>query len=324
MDQHSPDNKHEDGLGRNLHIGKPAWLKTKIPTGENYFWLKRSMRARKLATVCEEAKCPNIATCWNERTATFMVLGDTCTRACRFCHVKTGWPLVPGRPEEAWEVAQSCVEMKLTHAVITMVDRDDLPDGGADHLCGVVRTAKQALPSLTVELLVGDFRGKVEAIDAILPAQPEIWGHNLETVARLTPRVRDARATYQQSLEMLAHAKARAPYPLLTKSALMLGLGETQAEVIATMKDLRAHHVDLLTIGQYMRPSKKHLAIKAWIPPEVFDELALEARNLGFLGVAATPLARSSFRAHHLYSQALAARTLTATAASNQQGLPRS
>jgi lipoic acid synthetase len=194
--------------------------------------------------------------------------------------------------------------MKLTHAVITMVDRDDLPDGGAAHVADVVRVAKQALPTLTVELLVGDFRGRVAAIDTILPARPEIWGHNLETVRRLTPRVRDARASYEQSLAMLAAAKAQASYPLLTKSALMLGLGETLDEVLATMKDLRAHQVDLLTIGQYMRPSRKHLAIKAWIPPPVFDELAQEARNLGFLGVAATPLARSSYRAHHLYTQA--------------------
>jgi lipoic acid synthetase len=300
----SDEIRHE----RLLHVGKPAWLKTKIPTGENYFWLKRTMRARKLATVCEEAKCPNIATCWNERTATFMVLGDTCTRACRFCHVKTGWPLLPGRPEEPEEVAQSCVEMKLSHVVITMVDRDDLPDGGAAHVAAVVRAVKAAMPDLIVELLVGDFRGSREAIITILAAQPEIWGHNLETVARLTPRVRDARASYQQSLTMLQQAKQCADYPLVTKSALMLGLGESLDEVRATIGDLRSHGVDLLTIGQYMRPSKKHLAIKAWIPPEVFSELAEDAKNLGFLGVAATPLARSSYRAHHLYSQAISNR----------------
>lgn len=304
MDQQPPEQRTAE---RALHIGKPAWLKTKIPTGENYFWLKRTMRERKLTTVCEEAKCPNIATCWNERTATFMVLGDTCTRACRFCHVKTGWPLAPGRPEEPHEVAQSCKDMNLTHAVITMVDRDDLVDGGAHHIAAVVRAAKQLMPQLTVELLMGDFRGNRNALDLILAAQPEIWGHNLETVARLTPRVRDARASYQQSLDMLQAAKQRAPYPVVTKSALMLGLGERPEEVIATMADLRRHDVDLLTIGQYLRPTKKHLAIKAWIPPELFAELAREATKLGFLGVAATPLARSSYRAHHLYSQAQAA-----------------
>jgi lipoic acid synthetase len=290
---------------RLLHIGKPSWLKTKIPTGENYFWLKRNLRARKLATVCEEAKCPNIATCWNERTATFMVLGDTCTRACRFCHVKTGWPLLPGRPEEPMEVAESCREMKLSHVVITMVDRDDLADGGAAHVAAVVHAVRDLMPELTIELLVGDFRGMTTAIDTILAAKPHVWGHNLETVRRLTPRVRDARASYEQSLGMLKAAKAQASYPLVTKSALMLGLGERPEEIYATMEDLRAHGVDLLTIGQYMRPSKKHLAIKAWIPPEVFTELAEQAKSLGFLGVAATPLARSSYRAHALYSQAI-------------------
>lgn len=287
-----------------LHIKKPAWLKTPIPGGETYFNIKRDLRDRKLFTVCEEAKCPNISQCWNTNTATFMILGDTCTRGCRFCNIKTGDPAGWIDPNEPAQVADSARLMKLKYVVITMVDRDDLADGGSAHVRKVIEAVKEANPGIVTELLAGDFRGDDASLMRILGAQPEVYAHNVETIERLTPRVRDARAGYRQSLAVLQRTKQLADYPVLTKSALMLGLGEEIPEVEAALRDLREHDVDLVTIGQYMRPTKKHLSIKRWVTPEEFNHLAAYARSIGFKAAVSGPLVRSSYRAREFYEEA--------------------
>ena len=291
-----------------LHIGKPDWLKTKIPSGDIYFQIKRDLRQRQLFTVCEEAKCPNISQCWSEGTATFMVLGDTCTRACRFCHIKTGNPGGWLDAKEPRQTAESAKAMGLKYAVITMVDRDDLPDGGAAHVAAVIREVRALSPDITLEILAGDFQQKVSSLQAIVAARPEVFAHNLETVERLTPRVRDARASYRQSLEVLRLVRQQADYRVYTKSALMLGLGETLDEVLQALSDLREYGVEFVTIGQYMRPTKQHLSIKRWVPPEEFDLLAVKAKAMGFLSVASGPLVRSSYRAASFFAQATAPR----------------
>jgi lipoic acid synthetase len=289
-----------------LHIGKPEWLKTRIATGETYFNIKRDLRERKLFTVCEEAKCPNIGECWNYRTATFMVLGETCTRACRFCNVKTGNPGGWLDPHEPEQTAQSAHMMGLKYAVITMVDRDDLEDGGAAHVALVLKRVRELSPQIRIEILSGDFRGQDPALATLVAARPEVFAHNIETIRRLTPRVRDARASYDQSLKVLRRYKELADYKVYTKSALMLGLGETLDEVKEALADLREHQVDFVTLGQYMRPTKQHLSIKKWVPPAEFDELAEAARAMGFLSVASGPLVRSSYRAGDFFEQAVA------------------
>lgn len=286
-------------------IKKPAWLKSPIPTGAKYFEIKRDLRGRNLHTVCEEAKCPNVATCWNTSTATFMVLGETCTRACRFCNVKTGNPGGWLDAEEPEKVARSAQAMGLKYVVITMVDRDDLGDGGAAHVAAVVRTLREFTPGIGVELLVGDFGGSEAAASLILAEKPEVYAHNLETVERLSPRVRDARAKYRQSLSVLRRVKELADYRVYTKSALMLGLGEERDEVIQTLKDMREVGVDFITIGQYLRPTRKHLSIKRFVEPKEFDDIAAIAKDLGFLSVASGPLVRSSFKAREFYEQAI-------------------
>lgn len=288
-----------------LHVNKPAWLKTKIPTGDVFFEIKRDLRAKNLYTVCEEAKCPNITECWSTNTATFMILGDTCTRACRFCNVKTGNPGGWLDADEPAKTAQSVALMKLKYAVLTMVDRDDLEDGGAAHVLRVFEAIRAQSPATRLEFLGGDFQAKEASLLTILAARPEVFAHNLETVERLTPRVRDARATYRRSLHVLQRIKEISPYPIFTKSALMLGLGETMDEVVQTLKDMRSAQVDFVTIGQYMRPSKRHLAIKEFVEPRQFDELASIATELGFASVASGPLVRSSYRASEFYNKAL-------------------
>lgn len=287
-----------------LELNKPDWLKTKIPTGRVFFDIKKDLRERKLATVCEEAKCPNIEKCWNTNTATFMVLGDTCTRGCRFCNVKTGNPNGWLDHDEPRQVAESTQLMKLKYVVITMVDRDDLEDGGAAHVARVLSEIKILNPDTRIELLAGDFNGSMASIQTILQVRPEVYAHNIETVERLSPRVRDARASYRQSLLTLEHVKRNAGYSVYTKSALMLGLGEEREEIIASLKDLRASEVDFITIGQYMRPSKKHLSIKRWVHPDEFKEIGDIAYSLGFKGVASSPLVRSSYMAREFYEQA--------------------
>ena len=283
------------------HNRKPAWLKTSLPQGLTYFKIKKNLAERQLVTVCQEAKCPNIGECWNTGTATFMVLGDTCTRACRFCHIKTGNPQGFVDVTEPQRVADSARVMGLKYAVITMVDRDDLPDGGAAHLASVVRHVRVAQPQIKVELLTSDFKGQLPPLESLFAAAPEVLAHNVETVERLTPRVRDARASYRTSLKVLKNFKRTAT---LTKSALMLGLGETRQEIEQTLRDLREQDVDIVTLGQYMRPTRKHLTVKEYLPPAVFQELREFATTLGFAAVVAAPLSRSSYRAAEVYATA--------------------
>lgn len=288
-----------------LHIKKPSWLKTKIPTGQTYFKIKRDLRSKSLFTVCEEAKCPNISECWASNTATFMILGDTCTRACRFCNVKTGNPQGWLDPNEPLETAKSISAMELKYAVLTMVDRDDLPDGGAEHVAKVFEKIRQLSPQTILEFLGGDFSEEESSLRQLLMAKPEVFAHNIETVRRLTPRVRDARAGYERSLRVLRSVKTMADYKVFTKSALMLGLGESIDEVKQSLEDLREHNVDFVTIGQYMRPSKRHLSIKEFVHPDIFKSLEEFCRSIGFLSVASGPLVRSSYRAREFYESAL-------------------
>jgi lipoic acid synthetase len=309
-DFHMTDtNKTAVSSNPSLHVSKPSWLKTSIPTGETYFNIKRDLRGRKLYTVCEEAKCPNIGQCWNTNTATFMVLGEVCTRGCRFCNVKTGNPNGWLDSDEPRQVAESAAVMKLRYVVITMVDRDDLDDGGAAHVAAVVREVKRLNPGIVVELLAGDFKGSDEALRVILAERPEVYAHNIETVERLSPRVRDARASYRQSLKALKRVREIAQdmdgYRVFTKSALMLGLGEDEWEVKQSLQDLREVGVEFVTMGQYMRPSNKHLSIKRFAHPDEFDRLGSFAASIGFISVASAPLVRSSYKAHEFYAKAL-------------------
>ncbi|WP_096190056.1 lipoyl synthase [Evansella halocellulosilytica] len=277
------------------HIRKPEWLKIKLNTNESYTGLKKMMREKKLHTVCEEARCPNIHECWAERkTATFMILGDICTRACRFCAVKTGLPTELDR-EEPERVAESVHLMGLKHAVITAVARDDLKDGGAEIFAETVRAIRRKSPFTTVEVLPSDMAGKEENLKILMDARPDILNHNIETVRSLTPRVR-ARATYERSLEFLRRAKEMQP-KIPTKSSLMIGLGETKEEIIQTMDDLRAVDVDIMTIGQYLQPTKSHLKIKKYWTPEEFAELKEIALSKGFKHCESGPLVRSSYHA---------------------------
>ena len=291
---------------KQLHINKPKWLKPIFLQAQLTSILRRIFEKKNLYTVCEEAKCPNIGECWSGNTATFMILGDTCTRACRFCNVKTGNPNGWLDNSEPAKTAESVKIMKLKYAVLTMVDRDDLDDGGAAHVAKVFEAIREASPTTKLEFLGGDFNEKESSIKTILEGtHPEVFAHNLETVKRLTPRVRDARASYDKTLRVLKMAKELSEYNLLTKSAIMLGLGETKEEVIETLKDLREHDVDIVTIGQYMRPSKRHLAIKDFVEPAVFEELKQIAYDLGFLAVASSPLVRSSYKADFFYNEAM-------------------
>ncbi len=293
-----------ESLPKPLHIGKPDWLKTKIPSGDVFSKIKKDLRERKLFTVCEEAKCPNIGQCWSQGTATFMVLGDTCTRACRFCNVKTGNPGGFLNPHEPLETAEAARALKLRYAVITMVDRDDLEDGGAAHVGQVIHKVRELNPGIKIEILAGDFNKRPESLQKILDAKPEVFAHNLETVERLSPRVRDARARYRQSLEVLRLVKELADYKVYTKSALMLGLGESLEEVERSLADMREYGVDFVTVGQYMRPTKQHLSIKRWVTPAEFDEVAAKGRALGFKSVVSGPLVRSSYKAADYFDEA--------------------
>ncbi|MFJ5623297.1 lipoyl synthase [Peribacillus loiseleuriae] len=277
------------------YLRKPDWLKIKLNTNENYTGLKKMMREQNLHTVCEEAKCPNIHECWAvRRTATFMILGAICTRACRFCAVKTGLPteLDLAEPER---VADSVVTMNLKHVVITAVARDDLKDGGSAVFAETVRAIRRKNPFTTIEVLPSDMGGVFENLKTLMDAKPDILNHNIETVRRLSDRVR-ARAKYNRSLELLQRAKEMYP-EIPTKSSLMIGLGETKEEIIETMDDLRAHDVNIMTIGQYLQPSKKHLKVQKYYSPEEFNELKQIALTKGFSHCEAGPLVRSSYHA---------------------------
>jgi lipoyl synthase len=277
------------------HLRKPEWLKIKLNTNENYTGLKKMMRENNLHTVCEEAKCPNIHECWAvRRTATFMILGDICTRACRFCAVKTGLPseLDWAEPER---VADSVSLMNLKHVVITAVARDDLKDGGAGVFAETVRAVRRKNPFTSIEVLPSDMGGIEENLKILMDAKPDILNHNIETVRRLTPRIR-ARAQYDRSLQFLQRAKWMQP-DIPTKSSIMIGLGETKEEIIQAMDDLRAHDVDIITIGQYLQPTKKHLQVEKYYSPAEFNELRDIAMTKGFSHCEAGPLVRSSYHA---------------------------
>ncbi|GAB4327501.1 MAG: lipoyl synthase [Dehalococcoidia bacterium] len=273
---------------------RPEWLKVRFPTGGKYQDLQRLMREKQLHTVCEEAHCPNIGDCWSRGTATFMILGDTCTRACGFCAIKTGRPgaLDLGEPRR---VALAVHSMGLRHAVITSVNRDDVPDGGASIFADTIRWVRRLSPGTTIEVLIPDFMGDWDALATVVDARPEILNHNTETVPRLYPRVRP-KARYERSLDLFTRAKERDP-GALTKSGVMVGLGETVDELLAVFEDLRARDVDILTVGQYLRPTPKHLPIDRYYHPREFAQLKRAALAMGFKHVESGPLVRSSYHA---------------------------
>lgn len=284
---------------------KPDWIKIKLTTGEQYQDIKGMMRSKSLHTVCEEARCPNIYECWANRTATFMILGDICTRACRFCAVNTGLPTELDL-QEPERVAEAAANMKLNHCVVTSVARDDLADGGAEIFALTVQAIRRRLPLCSVEVLIPDFLGSRESLQIVMDSRPDILNHNIETVERLSDRVR-AKAKYRRSLELLARAKEMKP-DIPTKSSIMLGVGEEWNEILQAMDDLRAADCDILTIGQYLQPSSKHLDVEKYYAPEQFAELKEEGRRRGFSHVEAGPLVRSSYHAHEQVQSAAAAR----------------
>ncbi|MEY3337721.1 MAG: hypothetical protein RL245_713 [Pseudomonadota bacterium] len=276
--------------------GKPRWLKAPLATGENYDFVRRTVREHRLATVCEEAKCPNIGECWNAGTATIMLMGEVCTRACRFCAVDTGNPRGWLDPDEPRNTARTVALMKLRYVVLTSVNRDDLPDGGAAHFAAAVRAIKEISPQTAVEALTPDFQGILADVETVVDSGLEVFAQNVETVRRLTHPVRDPRAGYEQTLRVLAHAKRHRP-EVLTKTSLMLGLGETDDEIIEALEDMRAHEVDLLTLGQYLQPTAHHLPVARFITPEQFDQYREWALARGFRECVSGPLVRSSYRA---------------------------
>jgi lipoic acid synthetase len=283
---------------------KPEWLKVRAPGGERYSLIKATLRSRDLHTVCEEARCPNVGECWGAGTATFMLLGDVCTRGCRFCAVTTGNPKGAYDPREPEQVADAVAKMGLDYVVLTMVDRDDLLDGGAAHVARTVRTIKAKNSRVLVEALTGDFQGDADSIRTVVESGAEVFAHNVETVRRLTRTVRDVRCDYDATLEVLAWAKA-IPGPHVTKSSIMVGLGETHEEVLETMRDLRAVGVDIVTIGQYLRPSEKHHAVVEYVHPDAFADLRSKGVAMGFRFVASGPLVRSSYKAGEVFVQSL-------------------
>ena len=275
---------------------KPQWLRAPMPAGKAFDAVRATVKEHRLATVCEEAKCPNIGECWNAGTATLMLMGAVCTRACRFCAVDTGNPRGWLDVEEPANSARTVALMKLKYVVLTSVNRDDLPDGGAAHFAACVREIKRLNPQTAVEALTPDFQGNLNDVEVVVSSGLDVFAQNVETVRRLTHPVRDARAGYEQTLSVLAHAKEFMPH-VLTKTSLMLGLGETDAEILEAMQDMRASGVDILTLGQYLRPTVNHLPIERWVSPEEFATYREQALKLGFLECVSGPLVRSSYRA---------------------------
>ena len=274
-------------------------MRVRAPSANSrYFDVKKLIHGAGLHTVCEEARCPNIAECWGRGTATFQILGDTCTRACRYCYVNSGRPEHAPDPLEPLRLAQAAATMGLKHVVVTSVDRDDVPDRGAGHYAATIRALKAKLPESSIEVLTPDFLGVEEAaLATVLGARPEVFNHNIETVRRLHRRMRGAKASYDTALWLLRRAKEVADYPVLTKSGIIVGLGETNEEVVETMRDLRENGVDVVTIGQYLQPSSKHATIDRWVHPDEFRWLREQGEALGFGSVFAGPLVRSSYRA---------------------------
>jgi lipoic acid synthetase len=279
---------------------KPEWLRVRPPSGENYARLKDLLGSLQLHTVCQEAHCPNVWECWGGGTTTIMLMGDVCTRGCRFCAVTSGNPRGALDLDEPTKVAMAIEELGLTYVVLTSVDRDDLPDGGAAHFARAIREIKRREPSILVEALIPDFQGDLDAVRAVVDAAPDVLDHNIETVRRLQYPARDRRAGYDQSLAVLRGAKGMRD-GLITKSSIMLGLGETHEEVVETMRDLRDAGVDIVTLGQYLRPSAWHLPVQEYVPPERFDAYREAGEAMGFLYVAAGPLVRSSYRAGEFF-----------------------
>ena len=274
-------------------------MKVRAPSRDSrYFEIQSLVHGQGLHTICEEARCPNIAECWGHGTATFQILGETCTRACRYCYVHSGKPEHPPDPLEPLRLAQTAKRMGLSHVVVTSVDRDDLPDRGAGHYAATIRALKRKLPEAKVEILTPDFLGyEEEALRIVLAEQPEVFNHNIETVRRLHRKMRGARVEYDRALWLLARAREAAGYPVLTKSGIIVGLGESNEEVLETLRDLRDHGVDVVTIGQYLQPSPKHARIDRWVHPDEFRLFREEGERLGFGSVFAGPLVRSSYRA---------------------------
>ena len=277
---------------RKKHLKKPDWLKIKLPGGKKFTSVKEIVESNKLHTICSSGNCPNMGECWNAGTATFMILGDICTRSCRFCATKTGRPL-PVDNGEPMRLAESISLMKLRHCVITSVDRDDLPDGGAAHWAECIRQIKRVNPGVTIEVLIPDFSGNTKDLDLIISEKPDIISHNLETVKRLTPQIRSA-ARYERSLTVLKHIASSG---LKAKSGIMVGIGENETEVFETMDDLLEAGVEIMTIGQYLRPTLEHLPVEAYITPEIFEKYRLAGIEKGFRHIESRPLVRSSYHA---------------------------
>ena len=278
---------------------RPEWMKVRAPSANGrYFDVKKLIHGASLNTICEEARCPNIAECWGRGTATFQILGETCTRACRYCYVHSGRPELPPDPLEPLRLAQTAKQMGLKHVVVTSVDRDDVPDRGAGHYAATIRALKRAVPAASIEILTPDFLGVEEqALVTILAERPHVFNHNIETVRRLHRKMRGAKASYDTALWLLCRAKELADYPVLTKSGIIVGLGETNDEVVNTMRDLRANDVDVVTIGQYLQPSSRHATIDRWVHPDEFRWFREQGEALGFGSVFSGPLVRSSYRA---------------------------
>jgi lipoic acid synthetase len=278
---------------------RPEWMKVRAPSADSrYFDVRKLIHGASLHTICEEARCPNIGECWGRGTATFQILGDTCTRACRYCYVHSGKPEGPPDPLEPLRLAQTAAQMDLKHVVVTSVDRDDLPDRGAAHYAATIRALKRKVPAASVEVLTPDFLGvEEEALRTVLAERPDVFNHNIETVRRLHARMRGAKASYDTALWLLRRAKELAAYPVLTKSGIIVGLGETNEEVVETMRDLRGHGVDVVTIGQYLQPSAQHVEIDRWVHPDEFRWFREQGEALGFGSVFSGPLVRSSYRA---------------------------
>jgi lipoic acid synthetase len=290
------------------YLRKPQWLKVRLPGGGEFAYLRAILHRYNLHTVCEEARCPNLGECWGGGTATFMLLGATCTRNCRFCAVNSGRRGDPLGPEEPENVARAVGELGLEYVVLTSVTRDDLQDGGAGHFAATIRAIKEIKPETLVEALIPDFQADIAALGKVVQAGPTVIGHNLETVARLTPHVRDRHASYQQSLEVLQAIK-ELEGGIYTKSSLMLALGETENEVLQAMRDLRERGVDILTLGQYLQPTRRHLEVREYITPEQFNHYREFGEQQGFLYVASGPLVRSSYRAGEFFIRSIAERS---------------
>lgn len=285
-------------------LRKPSWIKMRPPSGENYLNLKEMFKELNLATVCQEAQCPNVSECWKGGTATIMIMGDTCTRGCRFCDVNTGNPKGEIDADEPRKVSYAVSQMGLEYLVITSVDRDDLPDQGASHFAETISLLRFMDPNLTVEVLTPDFGGDRELINKLVVAHPHVFAHNIETVEALSPMVRDPRADYRQSLSVLKTVKELNPQ-IFTKSSLMLGLGETDEQVLQSLKDLREVDCNVVTFGQYLQPRKRHLKVHEFITPEKFDYWKKVSEDLGFLYVASGPLVRSSYKAGEFFMQGM-------------------